>query len=224
MKQHPDLKKTASGTDLGKNSTRLFNMIAPVYRWFYGGQKARFREVINRASAELELTSFHTILDVGCGTGALCSVLNELGMQVTGVDPAERMLSAGRNKAENRKVNFLAADVTAGLPFPDNAFDITIASYVAHGMKKAERRLMYEEMSRLAREYVVIHDYNANRSLLTTIIEWAEGGDYFRFIREAEHEMNACVTELKACFSEVRVINVDTRAAWYICTPEQIQS
>jgi hypothetical protein len=36
--------------------------------------------------------------------------------------------------------------------------------------------------------------------------------------------MNACVTELKACFSEVRVINVDTRAAWYICTPEQIQS
>lgn len=221
MKQHTTFKKTASETSFVKKSTRLFNKIAPVYRWFYKGQKARFREVINRASGELELISFHTILDVGCGTGALCSVLNDLGMQVTGVDPAERMLSVGRNKAENRNVNFLSADVTAGLPFPDNSFDITITSFVAHGMKKAERRLMYEEMSRLAKEYVVIHDYNANRSLLTTIIEWAEGGDYFRFIREAENEMNACVTELKSCFSEVRVIDVDTRAAWYICTPEK---
>jgi hypothetical protein len=55
--------------------------------------------------------------------------------------------------------------------------------------------------------------------LLTTIIEWLERGDYFQFIKEAEHEMKNCVFEMKECFSEVKVVDVDYKAAWYICTP-----
>ncbi|MDY0289656.1 MAG: hypothetical protein RBR15_12595 [Sphaerochaeta sp.] len=47
-----------------------------------------------------------------------------------------------------------------------------------------------------------------------SFVAWAEGGDHFRFIK-------GCITELMACFSHVRVVNVDTRAAWYICTPLQ---
>ena len=73
----------------------------------------------------------------------------------------------------------------------------------------------------MAKEYVVIYDYNQKRSALTSLIEWMEGCDYFRFIRNAEKEIKGCVTELKACFSEVRVINADVQAAWYVCTPLQ---
>jgi hypothetical protein len=54
---------------------------------------------------------------------------------------------------------------------------------------------------------------------LTSLIEWLERGDYFRFILVAQKEMKNCVQDMKLCFSSVRVIDVDKRAAWYVCTP-----
>jgi ubiquinone/menaquinone biosynthesis C-methylase UbiE len=202
-----------------KNSSILFNSIAPVYGLFYKVQKRRFAEVIEGVENELDLSSFETIIDIGCGTGALCSVLNEKGLSVTGIDPAKKMLEIARNKKENKDICLIQADVLEGLPFEDNSFDIAIASYVAHGLKVEERKRMYAEMSRVTNQWVVIYDYNDQRSLLITIIEWLEGGDYFHFIRNAEPEMRDCFSEMKSCFSEVKVINVDTRAAWYICKP-----
>ena len=71
-------------------------------------------------------------------------------------------------------------------------------------------------MSRVAKHYVIIHDYNQKRSLLISLVEWLEGGDYFRFIRQAEPEMADCISDLKTCFSQVRVIHVGTQANWYI--------
>jgi len=182
-------------------------------------QKRRFAEVIEGVENELDLSSFETIIDIGCGTGALCSVLYEKGLSVTGIDPAKKMLEIARNKQENKDICLIQADVLEGLPFEDNSFDIAIASYVAHGLKGEERKRMYAEMSRVTNQWVVIYDYNDQRSLLITIIEWLEGGDYFHFIRNAEPEMRDCFSEMKSCFSEVKVINVDTRAAWYICKP-----
>lgn len=201
------------------NSNILFNLIAPVYGLFYEAQKTRFAEVIEGVENELDLSSYETIIDIGCGTGALCSVLNKKGLTVTGIDPAGKMLEIARKKQENKDISFIQADALEGLPFKDNSFDIAIASYVAHGLVVDERKLMYAEMSRITNEWVIIYDYNDNRSLLITIVEWLEGGDYFHFIRNAEPEMRDCLKEMKSCFSNVEVINVDTRAAWYICKP-----
>lgn len=197
----------------------LFNTIAPLYGLFYNIQKRWFARVIRDVAPELDLTCFRTIIDVGCGTGALCSVLNSMGLSVTGIDPAQRMLDIARAKPENKDVQFLQANVLETLPFADKSFDIAIASYVAHGLKAEERKLMYAEMSRLTNEWVIIYDYNDQRSFLITIAEWLERGDYFHFISHAEPEMRDCVSEMKKCFSEVRVVNVDTRGAWYICKP-----
>ena len=202
-----------------KNSNILFNSIAPVYGLFYNVQKKRFAEVIEGVENELDLSSFETIIDIGCGTGALCSVLSFKGLSVTGIDPAGKMLEIARNKQENKDISFIQADVLEGLPFKDNSFDVAIASYVAHGLKVEERKRMYAEMSRVTNQWVVIYDYNDKRSLLITIVEWLEGGDYFHFIRNAEPEMRDCFSEMKSCFSKVKVINVDTSAAWYICKP-----
>jgi ubiquinone/menaquinone biosynthesis C-methylase UbiE len=202
-----------------KNSIVLFNAIAPIYGLFYDFQKRYYLKIIEKASKELDLTLFDTILDVGCGTGALCSVFNEKGLSVTGIDPAERMLNIAKRQPENKKIKFLQANVLEQLPFKDKSFDISIASYVAHGMQKDERKKLYSEMCRLTKNKVIIYDYNQNRALLVSIIEWLEGGDYFRFIKEAENEMKNCLYEMKECFSEVKVIDVDTRASWYLCTP-----
>jgi len=205
----------------GKNTEFLFNSIAPIYGLFYERQKKRFFEVIEGVNKELDLQEYKTVLDVGCGTGALCSVLNEKGLKVTGIDPAEKMMKIAREKPENKEISFIRANVLEQLPFEDKFFDVAIASYVAHGMNKEDRKQMYAEMGRVAKSKVIIYDYNEKRSLLTTIIEWLERGDYFNFIGNAESEMKNCVFELRECFSEVKVINVDVRAAWYICIPNK---
>lgn len=198
---------------MGKGSSEfLFNTIAPIYGLFYARQKKRFSEVINGIKNELDLMSYRTIIDIGCGTGALCSVLNDNGLSVTGIDPAEKMLKIAKKNSGNQDTRLLSANVLEMLPFEDKCFDVSIASYVAHGMRQHERKLLYTEMSRITKSKVIIYDYNEKRSLLTTIIEWLEGGDYFHFIKNAESEM-------KECFSEIRVVNVDVRGAWYICTP-----
>lgn len=195
-----------------KNNAFLFNFIAPVYGLFYQSQKAHFKAAIEGAKKEFDLTVHTSILDVGCGTGALCSVLHEKGLTATGVDPAEKMLNIARKHKENNAITFVQGSVLQKLPFADQSFDLSIASYVAHGMQKNEREKMYAEMSRVTRKNVIIYDYNQKRALMTSIVEWLEGGDYFRFIKEAEQELNAH-------FSSVRVVQVGPRAAWYICTP-----
>jgi len=199
---------------LGKrDSMVLFNSISQIYGMFYKIQKKRFKDVIEIVKKELDIKVFKTILDVGCGTGALCSVLNDMGLKVTGVDPAEKMLNIAREKPENKMVNFAKANILERLPFEDKLFDASIASYVAHGMGQEERKLMYAEMSRVSKSKVIIYDYNEKRSLPTTIIEWLEGGDYFNFIKNAESEM-------RECFSDVKTVYVGVRATWYICTPK----
>ncbi len=201
------------------SSNFLFNAIAPFYDLFYKAQKKHYTKIIKDMRSKLDLTAFETVLDVGCGTGALCSVLNEMGLKVTGIDPAEKMLNIARNKPENKAVRFIKANAIEGLPFDRKTFDISLASYVAHGLQPHERKQMYAEMSRVTDSEVIIYDYNENRSLPITIAEWFEGGNYFRFIRNAKAEMENCECELKQCFSDVEVINVGPRAAWYICTP-----
>ena len=202
-----------------KNDNFLFNTIAPVYGLFYQKQKQRYREIVRHAARELNLVGNESILDVGCGTGALCSVLHEAGFSVTGIDPAQNMLAVAKRQPENEDIRFLQADALEQLPFADKSFDLSIASYVAHGLQKRERMKLYAEMRRITKVKVILFDYNQNRSLTTSLVEWLERGDYFRFIKNPKGEMESCVSEMEKCFSEVRVIDVDKRAAWYVCTP-----
>ena len=202
-----------------QNNNFLFNAIAPVYGLFYNKQKKRYREVLNSVAAQLDLASYKSILDVGCGTGALCSILNERGLSVTGADPAENMLAVARRQPENANILFLQANALEQLPFADQSFDLSIASYVAHGLQKSERIKLYSEMRRVTKSRVIIYDYNQKRSLMTSFVEWLEQGDYFQFIKNPKIEMEDCVSEMSKCFSEVSVIEVDKRANWYICTP-----
>jgi ubiquinone/menaquinone biosynthesis C-methylase UbiE len=193
-----------------KGSEFLFNTIAPVYGLFFDFQVRKYQKVV-RDNMSL-FNGLETVLDIGCGTGALCFVLDEVKMDVTGVEPAEKMLKIAKDRNKLNHVKFIQANILERLPFEDKSFDITIASYVAHGMKVNDRIKMYQEMNRVTKNKVIFYDYNSKRSLLSDIAEWLENGDYFNFIQVVENEM-------KEFFKDVEIINVDRMASLYVCTP-----
>lgn len=190
----------------------LFNLIAPIYGLFYNYQRRLFQNTISAAKSTIDISKFSSVLDVGCGTGALCSVLNDLGLKVTGVDPAYNMIEIARKKDKNNEINFEVFNKDGKLPFADKSFDLVMSSYVLHGIKSDERILLYKEMMRISRNFVIIQDYNDERALLTNIIEYLEGGDYFNFIKFGKKEM-------ESIFSKVDMITFGVRTAWYICIP-----
>lgn len=195
----------------------LFDRIAYPYSWFYGYQKNMYRKAFEKSRSFFDFSAFKSALDVGCGTGALCAVLKEEGLQVTGTDASRKMLRIAKKK--NPDLKFVLSDATKSLDFENKSFDVVVASYVAHGMKEEERRKLYREMSRLAKEYVVIYDYNENKGALTSFVEFLEGGDYFNFIKKSKREMEECREEMRLCFESVIKRDIGKRTAIYICVP-----
>lgn len=190
----------------------IFNFIAPIYSLFYERQKRHFFELMYETKERLFLDDYENAIDIGCGTGALCNVLNTMGLKITGVDAADGMLEKASKKKRNNTVEFIYGNVLDGLPFDDKSFDISFACHVAHGIDTIERKQMYKEMSRITKHLVVIHDYNEKKSLLISLIESLENGDYFNFIKTAKEEM-------ADNFSRVDVVSAGKHAALYICVP-----
>jgi len=165
--------------------------------------------MIDKTEALIPFSKCSSVLDVGCGTGALCAVLDQRGYAATGTDLSENMLRQARKKAGGH-IPFIQADVLEGLPFADESFDAVLCSFLAHGMGREGRIALYRELCRAAKYLVIVHDYNSRRSLLREGIELLEGGDYFNFIREAEREM-------QEDFCDVQVVPVGRHSSWYLC-------
>ena len=66
------------------------------------------------------------ILDVGCGTGRKSARLVRSGNNVTGCDVSSAMLQ----RAASRIGKTVLCDVTQGLPFPNESFDLVFSSAV----------------------------------------------------------------------------------------------
>lgn len=191
-------------------SSRRFDLIAPAYGRGFPSQHQLYREIYQREPVKQILAGSSSILDVGCGTGALACALRENGYQVTGTDASLGMLRQAIKLIKPTAASCVLADATSGLPFIAKGFDVCLASYVAHGLKPNQRLSLYAEMRRLSRNLVIIHDYTAKRSLITSVLEWGEGGDYFNFIKVVQNE-------LREYFGNLQVIAVEPRAALYVC-------
>lgn len=192
-----------------KRNESLFHNISSIYGLFFNIQVKHFTHIFNNLKNELNLSTYKNIIDIGCGTGALCNVLYEQGLSVTGIDPAEGMIVSAKKRSKSRDIEFIEANVLTGLPFADKSFDVSISSFVAHGLNKNERQIMYDEMKRITKHLVIIYDYNKHRGLITDIAEWLEGGDYFNFIKTIKYE-------LYEKFEDIKIINANIRSALYI--------
>lgn len=113
------------------NVRERYDHLAGTYdrRW-----KGYVESTLGAVLQQLKLTGAETVLDIGCGTGALehSLVSRHPNLKITGVDLSEKMLSVARRKLQAcPNVDFVAANAS-GLPFPNESFDRVICASAFH--------------------------------------------------------------------------------------------
>ena len=79
----------------------LFNAKARTWNQKYeAGGSLAFRAVVFDSLIRRQLSTDARVLDLGCGTAAIASVLSESGFRVTACDIAEEMIEAGQKEIE----------------------------------------------------------------------------------------------------------------------------
>lgn len=188
----------------------IFSTISFIYSLFFNHNSRKYLKFIEENTALLGNPAEIQVLDIGCGTGAFTWALAEAGFTVTGTDISPAMMRT----AKKRGLNCVKADITAGVPFADNSFELVCAAYVAHGMRKKHREKLYLEARRLSSNTVMFHDYNRQRpsfpALLIEILETFIGGDYFGFRKNG-------LSEMRLIFREVTEHKVGRSNSWYVC-------
>lgn len=86
------------------------------------------------------------VLDIGCGTGRLVGKLLERKALVTGVDVSGEMLKIASKKFKSTE--FIEADAEK-MPFPDESFDMMIASFLIVHLKDLDK--FFDEAYRILR-------------------------------------------------------------------------
>ncbi len=100
------------------------------------------------------------IADIGCGTGRHALPLARAGARVTGVDFSLGMLQELRRKRPPASLELIEHDLRAGLPLPDDEFDLLLCSLVLEHLEDLAGAL--REFARVVRPggRVVLADFH----------------------------------------------------------------
>jgi SAM-dependent methyltransferase len=148
-----------------------FDVAGGSYQRFMG----RFSETLSAPFADfagVTAGSGMRVVDVGCGPGALTSLLVDRldAPAVAGVDPSETFLDAVRERLPDVEIRKAPAEA---LPFDDDAFDAALAQLVVHFMRDPE--VGVGEMARVTRPggvvAVCVWDHAGGRGPLSAF--WA---------------------------------------------------
>lgn len=97
------------------------------------------------------------ILEIGCGDGGRLAWLHEnLGSNVSGIDPSQEAVDSAQKSGVNAKVG--TADV---LPFEDNSFDIVIFGFCLYLCDRHDLFNIAKEADRILKNvgWIVIKDF-----------------------------------------------------------------
>lgn len=97
------------------------------------------------------------IVDLGCGTGEQCILLQKHGFYVVGIDASHQMLDFAR-KNSPEGIEYILSDI---LSLDFNHFDCAILSFVLHGNKPEKQRSIMEKAKNIVGKdgIVIIADY-----------------------------------------------------------------
>ena len=112
-----------------------------------GGDVAR-RALLNQVA----LRPGQRVLDVGCGTGTLATLIKQLHpkVEVLGLDPDPKALARARGKAQSAAVS-VQFDQGFGdeLPYPGASFDRVFSSFMFHHLPAEEKGSTLREIRRV---------------------------------------------------------------------------
>jgi demethylmenaquinone methyltransferase/2-methoxy-6-polyprenyl-1,4-benzoquinol methylase len=137
---------------------RFFGRWSPVYDLFAKPIGFAYEAAVRRAGAR----PGRTILDLCTGTGEIALRCARRGAAVTAVDLTPSMFLRARRKAHGLPVRFAGLDARR-LAFPDASFDVVLLSFALHDMPRRVRAEVLREAARVAREEVIVLDYDIPR-------------------------------------------------------------
>jgi ubiquinone/menaquinone biosynthesis C-methylase UbiE len=130
----------------------------PLYDPFvklFGGDRAR-KALLDQAAIQ----PGHRVLDIGCGTGALVTLIKRLysDVDVVGLDPDPKALARARRKAERAAVTIqLDQGFSDELPYPDASFDRVFSSFMLHHLQAGEKEKALREVRRVLKPGGSLH-------------------------------------------------------------------
>ena len=125
-----------------------------------------------------------SVLDIGCGTGALCFDLKrKKNCSVVGIDLSNKMLAFAQASNTYEDVLFLHRDATDMSEFSDNVFDYAIIMNVIHEMYPEIQTKLLKEAVRVSKK-ALLYDSNVPlpwnpTGIVKRIIEVTFGLDHF---------------------------------------------
>ena len=143
-----------------------FSKAADVYESDQAGIYEICKEDYPYISEELEKENYIDLLDCGCGTGPMISLLYEKdpSKHYTGLDLTPRMIEVGKSK-NLEGVDWIVGDCE-NLPFDDNSFDVIICSNSFHHYPNP--RKFFDSVKRVLRPggRLILQDYTAPKPIL----------------------------------------------------------
>ena len=193
--------------DPDKRARFIFNFIAPYYAKFDKSLQEGFEVSVKELDKEITIAG-KKVLDIGTGTGAWGAAINKFEpSEIVGIDFSEKMIKQA--KKNHPEINFHHTNAEDLSEFKENSFDIVTASFVMHGVKKNKRQNLLNEMKRVSRKYVVLHDFIGKTPFSIKILEFLERSDYKNF------KKYFC-DELKENFSSTKKIPARYGSGLYI--------
>ena len=120
------------------------------------GAHAALRELLAQAG----LSSGGRVLDIGCGTGTLATMLKlqHPQVEVIGLDPDPKALDRAKRKAEQAGV---AVDFVCGfadsIPSADASFDRVLSSFMLHHLTLDGKRAALADVARVLKPGCALH-------------------------------------------------------------------
>ena len=143
-----------------------FSKAADIYESDQAGIYEICKEDYPYISEELEKENYIDLLDCGCGTGPMISLLYEKDptKHYTGLDITPKMIEVGKSK-NLEGVNWVVGDCE-NLPFEENSFDAIICSNSFHHYPNPQA--FFNSVKKVLRPggRLILQDYTASKPML----------------------------------------------------------